>query len=164
MINLYRELMGGTVIVPKFGFKNIQDDVQFNAFCIGHDASLAKIEALKLEVSALTDELNQFKRGESIILDLYQKLTGETPRDVQFNAFCIGYKAAHTWITNGSLPPDETPVLVKLKDGTVCVGEIRWDRPSFEDSYSAFQYWDDPTNDGKDWEFDDIIAWMGIPA
>ena len=123
-----------------------------------------ELEALELEVRTLTAQVAQFKRDESIILDLYQNLTGETPRDVQFNAFCIGYKAAHTWIDNGTLPPDETPVLVRLKDGTVCIGEIRWDHPSFEDSYAAFQYWDDPINDGKDWEFDDIIAWMGIPA
>ena len=74
-----------------------------------------ELEALELEVRTLTAQVAQFKRDESIILDLYQNLTGETPRDVQFNAFCIGYKAAHTWIDNGTYRQTKRPYWLDSK-------------------------------------------------
>ena len=68
------------------------------------------------------------------------------------------------WVYTGDLlPPDKTPVLI-IRNGEVRIGERRWEHPSFEDTYKAFWYWDDPTNDGQIWEYnDEITHWMPIP-
>jgi hypothetical protein len=60
------------------------------------------------------------------------------------------------------LPPDETPVLVIVR-GERRIGELRWERPSHEETFEAFRYWDDPTNDGQDWEWNDILCWTLLP-
>lgn len=63
------------------------------------------------------------------------------------------------WIaTADRMPPDETPVLIVLK-GKVRIGELRWDHPGHEDSYTSYRYWDDPNDDGQEWEFADITHW-----
>jgi hypothetical protein len=62
------------------------------------------------------------------------------------------------------LPLDKTPVLI-IRNGEVRVGERRWEYPSFEDSYKAFWYWDDPNDDGQQWEYNnDVTHWMPLPA
>ncbi len=67
------------------------------------------------------------------------------------------------WVSvEQEFPPDETPVLVVCK-GIVRIGERRWEHPTFEESYQPFWYWDDPHNDGKDWENADITHWMPLP-
>jgi hypothetical protein len=60
------------------------------------------------------------------------------------------------------LPAVETPVLILCK-GQLRVGELRWDTPGYEDTYQAFQYWDDPDDDGQCWEWGDITHWMPAP-
>ena len=68
------------------------------------------------------------------------------------------------WIPTGErLPDDETPVLILFYDGKRKIGELRWDHPGFEDNYKAFRYWDDPDNDGQDWEWNDIVGWLPLP-
>lgn len=73
------------------------------------------------------------------------------------------------WLSTGiiatfdSLPPDETPVLILFFNGDIKKGEIRWEHPSFEDTFRAFKYWDDPDNDGQEWDWDDVIAWTPLP-
>ncbi|RQQ30509.1 DUF551 domain-containing protein [Burkholderia stagnalis] len=68
------------------------------------------------------------------------------------------------WIsTNDSLPEDETPVLI-VHNGAVAVGELRWERPLYEETFSPFRYWDDPNNDGQDWDWCDVTHWMPIPS
>jgi hypothetical protein len=59
--------------------------------------------------------------------------------------------------------PEETPVLI-LKDGRVRIGELHWDHPGHEDTYKSYRYWDDPENDGQDWELSSITHWMPLPA
>ena len=67
------------------------------------------------------------------------------------------------WINaKDSLPNIETPVIIVI-GGNVCIGELRWDHPSYEDSYEAYMYWDDPNDDGKEWEWRDVTHWMPIP-
>ncbi len=61
------------------------------------------------------------------------------------------------------MPEDETPVLVML-NGEIRVAEIRWDTPTYEETYQPFRYWDDPYDDGQDWEVFDITHWMPLPA
>ena len=69
------------------------------------------------------------------------------------------------WIsTADSLPPKETPVLILFSNETIRIGEIRWEYPTYEDTYNAFRYWDDPADDGKDWEWLDITHWQALPA
>lgn len=65
--------------------------------------------------------------------------------------------------TKDGLPPDETPVLIVLK-GEIRIGELRWERPGFEDTFEAFRYWDDPYDDGQDWEWDDVTKWAMLPS
>ena len=59
-------------------------------------------------------------------------------------------------------PKSETPVLIVYK-GTIRVGKIRWEYPTHEDTYHAFSYWDDPFDDGQDWEWPDVTHWMPLP-
>jgi len=60
------------------------------------------------------------------------------------------------------LPPEETPVLILYK-GQWRIGERCWDKPTFEDTYEAYWYWDDPYNDGQDWERHDVTKWQALP-
>lgn len=60
------------------------------------------------------------------------------------------------------MPKAETPVLVML-NGEIRVAEIRWDRPTHEETYKPFRYWDDPYDDGQDWGVFDITHWMPLP-
>jgi hypothetical protein len=71
---------------------------------------------------------------------------------------------ASQWIpVSDRLPPDETSVVI-FKDGDIMIGELRWDVPHFEDNYSAFRYWDNPNDDGQDWEWDSVTHWMPLPG
>jgi hypothetical protein len=64
--------------------------------------------------------------------------------------------------TKESLPTDETPVLIMV-NGKVRIGELRWERPGYEDTFAAFQYWDDPEDDGQCWEWDNVTEWAAVP-
>lgn len=68
----------------------------------------------------------------------------------------------HGWTkVADKLPPEETPVLL-LVSGTVYEGSLEWERPGFEDSFAAFQYFVDTNND-FDWEWWDVTHWMVLP-
>lgn len=67
------------------------------------------------------------------------------------------------WISvDERMPADETPVIILL-DGKVHLGELRWDTPGWEDNYEAYLFWDDPNNDGQDWQMHDVTHWMPLP-
>lgn len=67
------------------------------------------------------------------------------------------------WIkTANELPPDETPVLIIL-NGEIRIGELRWEHPSWEETYEAFRYWDNPNDDGQIWEWHDVTHWQYMP-
>jgi hypothetical protein len=67
------------------------------------------------------------------------------------------------WISaEGRLPDDKTPVLI-LVNNTIQIGALFWEKPNFEDTYKAFQYWDSPEGEGRDWEWNDITHWMPLP-
>ena len=67
------------------------------------------------------------------------------------------------WISvEDRLPDEEIPVLI-IFNGEIVIGERRWDNPGFEDTYKAFWYWDDPTDDGQDWGRDEVTHWMPLP-
>lgn len=67
------------------------------------------------------------------------------------------------WISvNDELPSEETPVLI-FWNGNIIVGERRWEHPTFEETFNAFWYWDDPTDDGQDWERNEVTHWMPLP-
>lgn len=61
------------------------------------------------------------------------------------------------------LPVCETPVLVVVR-GVVRIGERCWDHPGHEDTYQSYWYWDDPHNQGQEWERDHVTHWMPIPT
>lgn len=72
--------------------------------------------------------------------------------------------ATPQWIrVDDDLPPDETAVLIILR-GEIAIGELRWERPSYEEAYQPFRYWDNPHDDGKDWQWPDVTHWMPLPA
>lgn len=64
--------------------------------------------------------------------------------------------------TNDSLPVAGTPVLIVHK-GVFRIGERRWDHPVCEDSYQSFWYWDDPHDDGQDWQNEDVTHFAYLP-
>ena len=61
------------------------------------------------------------------------------------------------------LPEDETPVLIVI-NGIIRIAALYWEHPGFEDTYKAFQYWDDPEDDGQAWEWFDVTHWRELPA
>lgn len=68
-----------------------------------------------------------------------------------------------TWHSvDDEMPPDETPVLIIIH-GDIRIGERRWDFPGWEDTYGTYRFWDDPYDDGQDWQDDDIKYWMHLP-
>lgn len=82
---------------------------------------------------------------------------------VHFTNHMLDQVLCEVWISvKDKLPPDETPVLILLS-GIPTVGELRWEHPSFEDTFKAFRYWDSPTKDGQAWEWLDITHWMPLP-
>lgn len=68
------------------------------------------------------------------------------------------------WISvTDKLPPDETPVLIWFNTEWVRIGELRWETPSFEETFQPFQYWDCPYDDGRGWDWFDITHWAELP-
>ena len=61
------------------------------------------------------------------------------------------------------LPPEETPVLIVV-GGKLRIGELRWERPTWEETWQAFQYWDDPEDDGREWDWEDVTEWTPLPS
>ena len=60
------------------------------------------------------------------------------------------------------LPDAETPVLV-IRNGEIRIGALLWERPTHEETFKAFLYWDDPHDDGQAWEHHEITHWMTLP-
>ena len=54
------------------------------------------------------------------------------------------------------------PVLI-FWNGNIVIGERRCEHPTFEETFEAFWYWDDPTDDGQDWEREEVTHWMPLP-
>ena len=68
------------------------------------------------------------------------------------------------WVlADETFPPKETPVLA-LVAGEYCILERRTETPSWEDTYKAFDYWDDPTDDGQEIADEEVTHWMHLPA
>jgi Protein of unknown function (DUF551) len=67
------------------------------------------------------------------------------------------------WIKTSDRLPDNATLVLIIICGEHAIGELRWDRPGFEDTYKAFQYWADPTDDGQDWEWGVVTHWMPLP-
>ena len=63
--------------------------------------------------------------------------------------------------TQDKTPSDETEVLI-LVNGVRRIGWILWETPSYEEAFKAFPYWDDPHNDGQDWEWRDVTHWAPL--
>lgn len=70
------------------------------------------------------------------------------------------------WIsTEDELPPPETPVLAFVRGMDIpIVLEMRWEtcNPMIESYFNDFLYWDNPHNDGQDYE-DRVFAWQPLP-
>lgn len=64
---------------------------------------------------------------------------------------------------NDSLPPDETPVLVKYNDKWRVL-ELAWERPSWEETYSPFRFWQDPYDEGLELDWDSVTEWCYLPG
>lgn len=65
--------------------------------------------------------------------------------------------------STGCLPPKETPVLIMVR-GKRRIGEIRTEHPGFEDTFRAYDYWDDPDDEGQDWEWHEVTHWAPLFA
>ena len=114
---------------------------------------------------------------KSETITLPRELTDNMAEAIAFEANCCGGIASDIWealvaaapADNGwvkcsdRLPEPEAPVLILL-NGIQRIGEIRWGHPSHEESYTSFRYWDDPENDGRDWDWFDITHWRPLPS
>jgi hypothetical protein len=105
------------------------------------------------------NEIELMKECRKIIGSMY--FGGNLHADIL--AKLDAYIAAGGWTrVEDGLPKDETPVLIQLR-GILRIGELRWERPGYEDAWCAYQYWDDPTNDGQDWDWDEVTHWRELP-
>jgi hypothetical protein len=59
--------------------------------------------------------------------------------------------------------PEETPVLV-LRSSGPDIGELRWERPGYEDSFLAFKYWAHPQDYWIDEDDISVTHWMPFPT
>jgi hypothetical protein len=59
-----------------------------------------------------------------------------------------------------SLPKEGEEVLIVWKD-KLRIAILAWERPDFEDTWDAFQYWEVDTYDEIDWR--DVTYWMELP-
>jgi hypothetical protein len=64
--------------------------------------------------------------------------------------------------TSDRLPPDETPVLVAFHNGARRIAALFWEEPGYEDTFARYQYWDDPDDDGQNWDWADITHWAPL--
>lgn len=60
------------------------------------------------------------------------------------------------------LPPEGALVLIEFTNGRLRLASIFEDVPSWEDTYQAYFYFDDPEDEGQDWQMDDIARWKYI--
>jgi hypothetical protein len=63
-------------------------------------------------------------------------------------------------------PPLDKIVLLKIKNGDeteIRTAVRRIEHPGFEDTFSAYSYWDDPYNEGQEWEMDNLLEWTDLP-
>lgn len=60
------------------------------------------------------------------------------------------------------IPPEDTPVLI-LRNGELRIGAIFTESPGHEETFKAFNYWDDPNDDGQCWEWHEVTHWMPLP-
>ncbi len=67
------------------------------------------------------------------------------------------------WIkVTDELPKANTPVLI-LCNGQVRIGQLVWEHPTHEETFTSYTYWDDPYDDGQLWEFFYITHWQPLP-
>jgi hypothetical protein len=66
------------------------------------------------------------------------------------------------WVSVDERLPDPGDVVLVLLNGDPRVGTRVWDHPGYEDTYDPFLYWDDPYDDGQDWECFEITHWAEI--
>ena len=67
------------------------------------------------------------------------------------------------WISvKDELPEDDIPVLVVVND-EIDVLIIRWEEPTWEETYKRFQYWNNPYDDGQEFEWDTVTHWKPLP-
>lgn len=119
--------------------------------------------ALGDEVDQLHAELNEQARLLGISAEKELALRAENERLKAELAEAKKDAERYRWIpVDVSLPPDETPVLILLR-GECAIGERRWEHPNFEDTFKSYWYWDNPTDDGQDWERQDVTHWMPLP-
>lgn len=72
--------------------------------------------------------------------------------------------APAAWVSvNERLPADETPVLV-MRKGKLDVGELRWETPTFEETFKEFRYWAHPDEHWIEEDRDEVTHWMQAPA
>lgn len=60
------------------------------------------------------------------------------------------------------LPNEDEPVLICGHGIDPLVGVLRWEYPTYEETFTAFRYWDDYRNDGQEFE-DRVTHWMSLP-
>ena len=65
--------------------------------------------------------------------------------------------------TSEKLPPQRQNVLI-FHDGEWKLGVLLTEYPHWEDPYPKYSYWDDPINDGQEYEWFDVTHWTELPA
>lgn len=86
----------------------------------------------------------------------FEDLKDDEYRDIQQKLMDLDWR----WFEQGaSYPPEEVEVLIRFDNGKTRLAELRTEHPGFEDTFNSYQYWDDPENEGQDWEFNSVIGW-----
>jgi hypothetical protein len=131
--------------------------------------SMTRGTTASLQIIWLKDRVKELEDEVESIVDSRSKSSTQssdhpTTADDLLASLRSRWQINEGWIPVGNrLPEDKTPVLVLFHNGERNIGELRWESPGYEESYQAFQYWDNPTDDGKAWEWGDITHWQPLP-
>lgn len=65
-------------------------------------------------------------------------------------------------ILEDETPPDQTDILIKRDNGSICVAALYWEHPMFEDTWESYRYFDNPYDEGQEWEWHSVVEWKYI--
>jgi len=100
------------------------------------------VQKLKINMAAIKKNLDSIEKNLDGISDLLHNEIQRTPFE---------------------LPEENTPVLVMFRNDDICMGELITRQPKLGDAFESYQYWDDPYQNGKDWDWNDIVGWAPLP-
>lgn len=159
-----REIATGAVLRGDF----LTEETQEVAYALFAYAGLLEAKAPPEATATQYDELAKYSRDDGLRdwvsvgawLHPGERIVIESPAEPSAPVEPQGPQ----WIQcSERIPPEDTPVLI-LRNGELRIGAIFTESPGHEETFKAFNYWDDPNDDGQCWEWHEVTHWMPLPS